>query len=749
MSTPTRSRSPFRAIMAAALLLLAASGPLRAQDAGASGPPRKRIGVALGGGSARGLAHIGVLEWLEEHRVPVDAVAGTSIGGLVGGAYATGLTPREVRDLVAHIDWDLVFLADSPFRYKTFRRKEDRRTYPAMLEFGLKGGLTLPRALTPGQQVVLLLDRLALPYYDIGGFDDLPTPYRSVAVDIIHSEAVVLDRGDLAEAMRATMAIPGLFPPVRMGTRLLVDGGVLDNVPADVARQMRPDVVIAVDVTLDPSEEREDSLVSVVDRTIDAVMVAGARRSLASADVVIRPDMKGLSSVNWRSVDAWRDRGYRAAEARSADLLRYAVGPEAYAAYLDERRARRRISTPTPVALDVSGLSREDERSLRRQLSDAVGRPVEPDRLSEGLLRVTGTDRYEHLSYRVVAAPNGPRLQVAARPRSNGPPFLSLAVEMNNGDADDVDFTLAGRTTLYDAVGQGSEVRLDFLVGTRLGAGAELYRPLGRGPLFVAPRAFTSRETQTVFDGDTVVAEYRVGRAGGAIDVGLAAGRRSELRAGVEYTSVAGRVLVGSPQLPSVEGAERAARARFTFDGQDAPVVPSSGLYATLQGRRYFEAPVAASGSAHALPDSPQQFWQAEAQASVFVRARGHDRLFVRAGGGTSFGVVPFFNTFSLGGPLRMGAYANGQLRGAAYALANGGYLKDVGRLPAVLGGHVFLAGWLEGGSAFDHPADAIWHGDISAGVVADSAVGALFAGASVGFDGRYRLYIALGPLFR
>jgi NTE family protein len=217
---------------------LVLGAPALAQPAPPGAPPgeRPRVGLALGGGSARGLAHIGVLEWFERHRIPVDVIAGTSTGGLIAGAYASGMTPAEIRELMRTTDWDLMFLADSPFRYKTFRRKQDARAFPSQLEFGLKGGFQFPGGLNPGQQVSLLLDRIAAPYSDLRSFDDLPTPFRCVATDLRRSEVVVLQRGPLARAMRATMAIPGVFTPVSYDDWLLVDGGTLNNIPADVVR---------------------------------------------------------------------------------------------------------------------------------------------------------------------------------------------------------------------------------------------------------------------------------------------------------------------------------------------------------------------------------------------------------------------------------------------------------------------------------------------------------------------------------
>ena len=198
-------------------------------------PTRPKVGVAFGGGSARGLAHVGVIRWFEEHRIPIDRVSGTSMGGLVGGAFASGMNAAELHQLLAETDWDAMFGASS-FRYKNIRRKDDARDYPSRIEFGLKRGIVPPPSLNNGQQVEFLLSRIAGAYGDLQSFDELPTPFRCMAVDLKSSTPVVLDKGSLPRAMRATMSLPLIFPPVDWEGRVLVDGGAMNNVPADVAR---------------------------------------------------------------------------------------------------------------------------------------------------------------------------------------------------------------------------------------------------------------------------------------------------------------------------------------------------------------------------------------------------------------------------------------------------------------------------------------------------------------------------------
>lgn len=715
--------------------------PTAGQDA------RRRVGLALGGGSARGFAHIGVLRWFEEHRIPIDYVSGTSMGGLVAGAYATGMSPDEIQTLMKEVDWDLMFIADSPFRYKTFRRKQDKRLFPSQLEFGLKGGLTLPSGLNPGQQIAMLFDRIALAYGDMATFDDLPTPFRCVATDLKHSEAVVLGRGSLALAMRATMAIPGVFTPVNFDDWLLVDGGALNNIPADVAKAMGADTVIAVNVGADtPSEQQtRASLVALMGRTIDTMMTTSIRQALKDADVIVDPDLNGLNSMDWRRSGDLAERGYAAAEAQRDRLLPLAVDEATYRALQAARQARRRTTPRTPEFLSVKGATPREEAYIRKTMAPLIGHALEHDDIERSILTVTGTDRYEYLTYRPIEQDGRAGLEVTARPKDYGPPFLHVGPQLTNVDSSSFAVTLGARVTAYDWVGAGSEVRLDGILGTRQGLGFEIWRPLGRTPIFVAPRAYFNRNSRNGYEDERLVAEYRFKRTGAGLDFGVNAGRNTEVRLGVDTIDVRGRVRVGSPMLPEVTGAEKFATLQVVRDTQTSPVVPTRGTYATGRLRYFFGAPRDQSGT---LP-SVQEFWQGEFSGSWFRRAGGEDRLFVTYGVGSSFGDQPLINDFSLGGPLRLGAFNQDELRASNYVLGTFGYLHKIGRLSDVLGGNIYLSGWFEQGSVHDHWDDMRYRSSVSLGAVLETLLGPVYGGGSFDFDGRLRFIIGLGPLFK
>ena len=712
---------------------------------------RTRLGLALGGGAARGIAHIGLLRWFEEHRIPIDYLAGTSMGGLVGGAYAAGLTPDQIVALMKEADWDLMFLADSPFKYKTFRRKEDARAFPGQLDFGLKGGFKLPSGLNAGQQVELLLDSIALPYYGVQTFDDLPTPFRCVATDIRAGEAVVLGSGSFALALRATMSIPAAFTPVALDNRLLVDGGALNNVPADVVKAMGAQVAIAVNVSSSTDESAPPTTIfGVLGQTLDSLMTLGTREALKSADLVIVPNLQGLTGGDWRRVDDLVAKGYEAAEANSAALLRYQVDEAAYAEWMRTRLARRRTTAPMVDRVVVEGVTPVEAKRITAQLQDRLGgRPLDRLDVEDAVLQIAGTDRYAVITQNLRATPTGTELLIHATPKSYGPPFLLPSLDLHNIDANAFALALRMRVAVYDTPLPNSEVRFDVGVGTDQSIGIELYKLIGRRGLFVAPRAyFTHTGLNGYLDGQ-FVAEYRMKRSAVGIDVGYTTGMRSEVRLGYDEADVRVRRTVGPPTLPEANGSDSVASLRWVFDGQNSPLVPSRGLRLRTSMGYYFDTPEIVDEEGAVLRTA-RDVPQGEVVASWFKRVGTRQRLFLAGGGGTSFGDDPGINQFRLGGAFRLGSLNLDEIHGDNYVLGTAGLLHEWFRLPDVLGGNVYFGGWLEQGTAFNRWSDAGYYGSLSTGVILETLFGPAFLGYSLALnEGGGRFYIALGPLLR
>jgi NTE family protein len=741
-----------RWVIVVTLVVGCAAAPHEAQGqtAAAQRPSRPRVGVALGGGSAKGIAHVGVLRWLEEHRVPIDVVAGTSMGGLIGGAYATGMSPDEIEAMLSEVDWDAMF-GSSSFQFLNVRRKRDARAYPSHLEFGLKRGLVAPTSLNSGQQVDLLLCRIASPYFAIDSFDQLPTPFRAVAVDLRTARFVVLDRGSLHRAMRATMSLPLIFPPVEIGNQLLVDGGAMNNVPADVARGMGADRVIAVNVgDLGDRTEINRSMLGLVGGTLDAMMRANTLKAVEAADVLLEVPLDGYGSLDWRRYRELIARGYEAAEARKAELLPFAVDEGTWQQWHDARASARSKVPVVPTFVDVEGAARADTDVMRTLLAPHIGRPVEVAEIERDITLLGGLDRYQSLVWTPVRRDGADGLRLDAQPKAYGPPFVYLGMSLENTTGNDFRFGLSGRYLAFDVAGSGSELRLDAALGSDPSVGLAFYRPLWGTSLFVEPLAGVRSTTLSAIRDDEIVASYKQTRNVIGVDVGANLGRLDEVRVGALWGRLDTSVEVGDPGLPELGGQETRLHADWTHDGQDSPIVPSRGTRVRVRLEHYLDA-----------PEPPAEFettratsgvTQAEVSGSWFhsLAANDRHRLFFSGGAGTSFDGSPLpSEQFALGGPLRLGAFSVGEQRGDHYVQGAGGYLHRAGRLPDFLGGPVFLGAWLETGSAFDawDTADGTVHTTV--GVILDSLLGPVFASYSTSFSGQRRFYFGIGQIFR
>ncbi len=714
-----------------------------------TGVGRPTVGVAFGGGSARGIAHVGVIRWLEEHRIPIDIAAGTSMGGLVGGAFASGMDARELAAFITSLDWDRLFDASS-FAYKNIRRKVDARAYPSRLEFGLRGGIVPPTALNSGEYVELLFDRIAAPYFALDDFDDLPTPFRTVAVDILSAQPVVMRRGSLADAMRATMSLPLIFPPVELNGQLLIDGGTMNNVPADIVKSMGADRVVAVNVgDLSNREGVSYTMFGLANSTLDAMMRASTKRALAAADVVVSVPLGKYGSLDWRRADELIEEGYRAAEAMRDQLLPLAVSESDFDAWRRARQARRRTELPAPAFIDLDGFAANDEKRLNILLAPYVGTPLDVAAVERDIAMVAGLDRYQTVTWRLTRDAAGRAgLRVHGRVKSYAPPFLMLGVNLENTTSTDFRITATARYLTFDVVGSGSELRLDGTIGSDPGFGVELYRPIGSSPLFLAPYAGLGRATFNLIREDAVIARYQQTIARVGLNAGVNLGARSDVRIGAYVGRSSASIAVGDPGFPELHGTETGAELVWRLDTQDSPVVPTAGVLSQVRLLRIFRGPNVTVGGQ--TLDFDASVTQLSGTASQFWSVGPRNRVFAYGGLGTSFHDTPLpTNQFALGTPFRLGAYDVGELRGPHYYVLTGGYLRRVGRLPDFMGGPVFAGGWLENGDAFDQWRLAGWRSNAGVGLVMDTIVGPVVLAGSWSFDGQWRTYFGVGRTFR
>src|SRR5690348_9137124 len=387
---------------------------------------RPRIGVALEGGGALGFAHVGVLEWFEEHHIPVDVVAGTSMGGLVGGFYATGMSPAEIKKLIEGINWNLVLGDATPYEDLSYRRKEDQRAYPNSLILGLRNGVSFPGGLNAGHQIGLLIDRVALPYSNVDSFASLPTPFQCVATDIVSGKQVVFTQGSLAEALRATMSIPGAFTPVFDKDRVLVDGGLVNNLPTDVVKQMGANIVIAVHLETKAVEAKDvKSVFEVLDQSVRVVVAESEVRGLERADAVVSVPLGRYGSTDYKEHDRIMAKGYEAAEEKSRLLEKFALNDAEWRVYTQDRASRIRTAAPVPQFIKVEGADTAQQReSIEHFLAPLAGKPLNTQKLDQTLTRLTGLGRYDTAGFRYIEQDGKTGLQIKVSEKNYAPPTL-------------------------------------------------------------------------------------------------------------------------------------------------------------------------------------------------------------------------------------------------------------------------------------------------------------------------------------
>ena len=419
-----------------ALAMLAICFPATAAETApppATAPAAPRIGLALSGGGARGIAHVGVLKVLDELRVPIHCVTGTSMGAIVGGTFAAGRTPEEMEKIVLDVNWDEVFRDKPPRDEIAIRRKIDDYKTLFAPEFGVKdGGLALPKGVLAGVSIESFFRSLSTPAFGITDFRKLPIPFRAIATDIETGQEVVLDRGSLAQAMRASMSVPGAMSPVEIDGRLLVDGGIADNLPIDQARKLCADVIIAVNISTPPlTREQITSALSVVAQLINFLgkdNVDKQLKSLSDKDVLITPDLDDISAVKFdRSADAIRI-GEQAARALADKLRRYSLPPEQYAVLRAKQMAEAK-ALGTVDEIRVEGLARTNPAVVRELVESKPGEPLTEEKVGADLRRIYGTRDFESIDYRIVGDDYGPRAAIIEpREKSWGPDYMRFGL---------------------------------------------------------------------------------------------------------------------------------------------------------------------------------------------------------------------------------------------------------------------------------------------------------------------------------
>jgi NTE family protein len=743
LCTAITSRMCFgvRRIAGLMALFLALPAGTVAQQPETKPASRPKVAIVFEGGGALGFAHIGVLEWIEAHHIPIDYVAGTSMGGLVGGLYASGMSPQEITNFVGGINWNGVLSGQLPFQALSYRRKEDKLAFPNRLEFGLKRGLSFPNGLNSGSAVGLLLDEKMLPYYDLKSFDDLPIPFRCVATDLTTGTEHVFKDGSLAQAMRSTMSIPGVFAPVEHGTQVYSDGAAVNNLPVDVARKMGADIVIAV--YLDTGNFDRSSLTSVVGvagRNVAILIAANELNSMKDANILLKANVSKFTSGDFEQSSEIIPQGVKVAEEHAAELEKYAVSDADWQAYLTQRNARRRTILPEPRFIDIYDLHGQQQSQVANEFARYVNKPIDTQKIENTINDLQGTGVYSSISYNLIDKDGETGLLVRPRLKNYGPPFLNLGANLSSNDSNDIQLGLGGRATFFGLVGPGSELRADASIGQVAGVSAELYKPLKTAKrYFVAPRAYYGHTVSSFFSSGQQLAQYTEERNGFGFDFGYQFSSKAELRIGEDYQWYGEKLRVGTPIEQAFHITPFVTNARFQYLGQDSAQVPTMGTAFRTQYNYLTQRPGSSMG-----------FSQWDSTLEHFMPVGNRGIIFGIGSGGTSFGATDLgLAGFSLGGPLRLSAYHRGELLGSDYFLGQAGYLHRLFNLNPVIGDAIYAAGFYEIGKVWDGgPGTPHRPNDIAGALIMKTLIGPIYGGGSIGDSNHHTWFIGLGRIF-
>lgn len=544
--------------------------------------PRPKIGLVLSGGAARGLAHIGVLKALEEQGIKIDAIAGTSMGAVVGGLYASGYKIDELEKLALNIDWQAA-LSDAPPREDVpFRRKQDDRDFlvKQKLSFRDDGSLGLPLGVIQGQNLALLLESLLAHTSDTRDFDKLPIPFRAVATDIANGEKVVFRKGHLPQVIRASMSIPAVFAPVELDGRLLVDGGMTDNIPLDVAREMGVDIAIVVDIGT-PLRNRKQltTVVDVLNQSITLMTRRNSEEQLAALhadDVLIQPALAAFGVTDFGKAQEMIDAGYRATKALDARLAQLRPS-ESQDAELNAARSPGQ-RTPVITAIRVENDSKVDDDVIRYYIRQPIGEPLDLGRLHSDMGTLYGLDYFEQVQYRVVHKGPDHTLVISARGKRSGTDYLRVGLNLSDDMRGDSAFNLGASYRVNGINRLGAEWLTRAQIGDKQELYTEFYQPLDVGSrYFVAPYAsFEAQNVDAVLDNDPI-AQYRVERYGFGLNLGRQIGNNGEVRFGVGEAWGKADVRIGDQDLPSESFNEGFYSLKYSYDSLDNVYYPHEG----------------------------------------------------------------------------------------------------------------------------------------------------------------------------
>ena len=740
---------PLLAALSLAAIMLAQARPLYAADPepAPAAKARPKICLVLSGGGARGAAHVGVIKVLEQYRIPIDCIAGTSMGSLVGAAYATGMSVPEMEDILRQINTPLLMGDKPPRQERSMRRKRDDVLPLIGPELGVtdEGKISFTKGAISGVQLENVLRRLTkLSGYR--NFNKLPIPFRAVATDLVTGKAVVFDRGDIVNAMRASMSVPGVVAPAEFNDMMLVDGMLTSNLPIEIARKaFNPDIVIAVNVGT-PLMKREEltTILGVTGQMLSILTEQNVQASLAtlkSVDILISPELGDYSTADFDNLTKISPLGEEAALKVTERLTRLSMAQSQYASLRKQQTTHVQADTEAVDEIRLAGLGRVNPEAVRHVMKTRENEPIDQDTLDGDMRRIYGTGDFSHVAYRISEEQSKRVLAVEAIEKSWGPNYLRFGLGLSSDFDGAAYYNLLAsyRKTWINSL--GAEWRTDMQLGNTTRLFSEFYQPLlATGEIFVAPYINLERRQQSVYEGDNRVAQYSYRDNYAGIDLGSQMRGYGEMRLGVSGGELRPELSTGSVDLIPQASKISTGGTRFQviFDQLDSTIFPRDGWSAI--GYVY--------DSSNSLgADLSYTKWFA---SSSYVKSFGNNtfNVYAKVGGRIGDNPIPGYDMFQWGGFMQQSGYATGQLLGEEITFGRLMYYRRVLHGSLFEGAYVGVS--LESGKIGKQPVAASeerkdWLNSMSIFVGADSPLGPAYLGYGRSSEGNNNIYFYLG----
>ncbi len=722
------------------LFVTTANGTQAAPDPDA-GAVRPRIGLVLAGGGAKGGAHVGVLKVLEELKVPIDCIAGTSIGALVGAGYASGIPAQALEGFVTDIDWQSVVGGLGQRQLEPIEQKRAGVTYSNQLEFGIKDkSVLLPGGIVNTSGIEDLLRSYVARSRMESDFDRLPIPFRAIATDMVSGNMVVLKQGDLATAMRASMAIPGAFAPVVVDDYILSDGGMVRNIPVDIARELCGDTVIVVNLVESPPDpDKLRSASQLLGRSMDVMIQANEElqlQSLTDRDIRIDVFVGDIGTADFERIPETIPLGETAAREKTAQLSRLALTAPEYVAWRSRVTARQDLEGQL-AAVRYEGLERVNPDYLEQRSSVQAGETVDNARISAEARQISALQEFESVGYRLEGDLEQPTLVWLPKEKSWGPHYLNFDLGMYASDDGDLAFVIYAKHSRTWLNRFGGEWRNELQLGYESLLTSSFYQPLDVAQrYFVEPRLGWWRTYEDIFDDGERLATYQFDNWGGGLDAGMNIGNQAQLRIGYLFTRRRVDLTTGSALLPAGLNDDAGLVASATYDSRDTAFNATSGMAVALEYLQSDESLGASrdwkrieAGLGWALPISKDVVW------------------LTMAGGSNLGSKLPEDRTFMIGGPGSFPGYEIGEVRADQYWSASGSYLWQVKEILAIRGQALYAGLRLQAAEFYDRldlvDDDVVFGGSVY--LTGRTPVGPLTLGLGTTSTDTWSVWIAVG----